>query len=237
MVALDNLRSLFQPKRFCVSTTSYSEGWGFFWRFLCTWRDAGSRVQGAWLESACRGDHQGLGTAGEAWMASGWTRRCALQHACVVGRGWQGAALLMSETAALYLCQQPASPSSSSLPLLAAPLRGRGVQATYVTRGSFIEGGVWRRQGVCLKGKTLSLEEGLELGAWLGSAWLFACPTTAVWARERFGGRAEDDKVARGDGLAFAVAPHGQKLASFSCGCQWWLGLPQVASQFTLYIL
>lgn len=113
------------------------------------------------------------------WM-HGWpvaelaTEDCSMPGG---GGGCRGAALLMSETAALYLCQQPPSPFSSSLPLLAAPLRGKRGQATYVTRGSFTGGGVWRRGGMLLKGETLSLEERLGLGAWLESAWLFACPT------------------------------------------------------------
>lgn len=92
---------------------------------------------------------------------------CTTAHMRAAGGGG-GAAPLMSETASSR--QQPASPSSSSLPPPAALLRGRGVQALYVTRGNFSGRGVRRRGGVCVKAETLTLEERLGLGAWWGAA-------------------------------------------------------------------
>ena len=85
--------------------------------------------------------------------------------------------------------------------------------------------------------------ETLTLGAWGGGAaegqpGFFRLPQHMDTAGERPGVRASREwRGASRGSLAFAVARDGQKLASSRCGCQWWLGLPQVASQFTLYIL
>lgn len=166
-----------------------------------------------------------------AWTASASTLRSAPQHTCV-RRGVAGGLLrwcqkLQPSTS----LQQPASPSSSSLPPPAALLRGRGVQALYVSRGNFAGRGVLRRGGVCVKAETLTLEERLGPGAWWGAAEgqpgflpapMHGCGQESALAWEL----AEIGRVASSGSFAFTVNPYGQNLVSSRCGCQQWLGLP-----------
>lgn len=139
----------------------------------------------------------------------------------VAGSGG-GAALLMSETAAL--CFPPADLSPPPPFRLQPLLRGGRVRAVYVTRRDFTVGGVWRKGGVCVKGETLTLGGRLRLRAcWVAtegrSAWLFACLKASVQAGERPGVRAGRDwQGGERWTPCFAVARYGQKLASSRCG-------------------
>lgn len=83
-------------------------------------------------------------------MSNEWLNSllCTVAHMHATGDGG-GAALLMSETAVLYLLPGAClSPSSSSLPLTAALSLGDEVFKQCVTKGNFTGRGVWR-SGVC----------------------------------------------------------------------------------------